>query len=135
MNDIQSDHFKKDRHGQSYAGDHTLIELWGAENLTDPAFIAASLRQAALAAGATILHDHYHHFGEEQGVSGVVILAESHISIHTWPERAYAAIDIFMCGDCNPQDSIIVIEQQFRPASIQVNNIRRGIIQPQEQVA
>ena len=135
MNDIQSDHFKKDHNGQSYAGDHTLIELWGAESLTDPAFIAASLRQAALAAGATIVHDQYHHVGEEQGVSGGAILAESHISIHTWPEREYAAIDIFMCGDCNPQDSVIVIEQQFRPASIQVNNIQRGIIQPREQVA
>lgn len=135
MNDIQSDHFKKDSNGLNYAGDHTLLELWGAANLTDPDYIAASLRQAALAAGATILHEHFHHFGKDQGVSGVVILAESHISIHTWPERAYAAIDIFMCGNCDPHESCVVIEQKFVPSSMQVNNIRRGIIQPQEQVA
>lgn len=135
MNDIQSDHFKKDSNGLIYAGDHTLVELWGAANLTDPDYIAASLRHAALAAGATILHEHFHHFGKDQGVSGVVILAESHISIHTWPERAYAAIDIFMCGNCDPQESCVVIEQKFVPSSMQVNNIRRGIIQPQEQVA
>ncbi|MGR8949272.1 MAG: adenosylmethionine decarboxylase [Gammaproteobacteria bacterium] len=135
MNEFQSDHFKEDDNGLIYAGDHTLIELWGAKNLTDPEYIAASLRQAARAAGATILHDHFHHFGEKQGVSGVVILAESHISIHTWPERAYAAIDIFMCGNCDPRDSLVVIEQRFEPASTHVNNILRGVIEPQEQVA
>ena len=135
MTNVHQDHFKSDDNGQTYAGDHTLVELWGAENLTDPDYIAASMRQAAIAAGATILHDHFHHFGEQQGVSGVTILAESHISIHTWPERGYAAVDIFMCGDCDPQDSVEVIKQQFKPASMQVNNIRRGILQPREQVA
>ncbi len=135
MSETQSDHFKQDSNGQSYAGDHTLIELWGAEHLTDPDYIAASLRQAALAAGATILHNHFHHFGKDQGVSGVVILAESHISIHTWPERGYAAIDIFMCGDCDPRESIGVLERKFTPTPMQVTNIQRGIIQPQEQVA
>ena len=135
MNNIQTDHFKTDINGQSYAGDHTLVELWGAKNLADPAFIGASLRAAALAAGATILHDHFHHFGEEQGVSGVVILAESHVTIHTWPERAYAAIDIFMCGECDPQDAVAVIKKRFFPTTMEVNNIQRGLTRVQEQVA
>ena len=55
-----------------------------------------------MATGATILHGHFHHFGPNSGVSGVLVLAESHVSIHTWPERDYAALDIFVCGDCNP---------------------------------
>ena len=128
MHNPENDHFKTDRHGQSYAGDHMLVELWGAKNLTDPTYIGASIRRAAHAAGATILHDHYHHFGDGQGVSGVTVLAESHISIHTWPERGYAAIDIFMCGKCDPKDSMAVIEEAFTPDSIEINNIRRGLI-------
>ena len=49
------------------------------------------------------LHLHFHRFGKEQGISGVAVLAESHISVHTWPERNYIAFDIFMCGDTNPE--------------------------------
>ena len=135
MNKIQSDHFKTDHDGCQYAGDHTLVELWGAKHLTDVAYISASLRDAALNANATILHDHYHHFGGEQGVSGVVILAESHISIHTWPERGYAAIDIFMCGDCDPNDAVTIIKQRFLPTALEIKNIRRGALSQHEAVA
>ncbi len=77
-----------EKDGVRFAGMHLLVDLWGAGNLTDPAAIDAALREAALAAGATILHSHFHHFEPNGGVSGVVVLAESHISIHTWPERA-----------------------------------------------
>ena len=135
MHEIHADHFKTDAQGQHYAGDHTLIELWGARHLADPDFIASALRDSAIAAGATVLHEHFHHFGEEQGVSGVLILAESHISIHSWPERSYAAIDIFMCGDCNPMDSVEVIKQRFSPSGIQVDNIQRGLLRARGQVA
>lgn len=135
MNEIQADHFKVDTQGHYYAGDHTLVEVWGARNLANPSFISDTLRDAAIAAGATVLHEHFHHFGEEQGVSGVLILAESHISIHSWPERGYAAIDIFMCGDCNPLDSVEVIKQRFLPTSIQIDNIQRGLLTAEEQVA
>ena len=87
----------------TYAGMHLLVDLWGATNLNDPAHIDAALREAAEAAGATILHGHFHHFSPNGGVSGVLVLAESHISIHTWPERDFAAVDIFMCGACDPR--------------------------------
>ena len=63
---------------------------------------------------ATILHSHFHHFGPDGGVSGVVVLAESHISIHTWPERDFAAVDIFMCGACDPYRSLPVLKAAFR---------------------
>ena len=122
----QKDYFVQ-KDGVRFAGTHLLIDLWGATNLGDPAHIDAALREAALVAGATILHSHFHHFSPNGGVSGVVVLAESHISIHTWPERDFAAIDIFMCGACNPYDSIPVLKAAFRPESIQLGEQRRGL--------
>jgi S-adenosylmethionine decarboxylase len=117
-----------ERDGQRYAGGHLLLDLWEASNLTDPAAVDAALREAAVAAGATILHSHIHQFGEGGGVSGVVMLAESHISIHTWPERAFAAIDVFMCGACDPERSVPVIERAFRPARLECSEHRRGLL-------
>lgn len=117
-----------ERDGVKFAGTHLLVDLWGAKNLTDPARIDRALRDAAVAAGATILHTHFHHFGPDGGVSGVVVLAESHISIHTWPERDFAAIDIFMCGSCNPYDSLPVLKTAFAPATVTLGEQRRGLI-------
>jgi len=123
----QKDYFVE-KDGVKFAGMHLLVDLWGAANLTDPTTIDAALREAALAAGATILHSHFHHFEPNGGVSGVVVLAESHISIHTWPERHFAAVDIFMCGSCDPYDSLPVLTQAFRPSSVTVGEQRRGIV-------
>ncbi|MFT4561081.1 MAG: S-adenosylmethionine decarboxylase [Gammaproteobacteria bacterium] len=122
----QHDHFKQTSDGQSYAGDHLLIEFWGAKNLTHVDTIRDALEAGATVAGATILHSHYHRFGDGGGVSGVTILSESHISIHTWPERGYAAIDIFMCGDCDPQDCLPELETRLCPKQVDVQLIRRG---------
>ncbi len=103
--------------------------IFGArEGLTDPAHIDRSLREAAEAAGATILHSHFHHFAPNGGVSGVVVLAESHISIHTWPERNFAAVDIFMCGECDPYLSLPVLKAAFKPESVDIDEHRRGIV-------
>lgn len=117
-----------ERDGVRYAGGHLLLDLWGASNLTDPETIETALQDAARAAGATILHSHLHQFGEGGGVSGVIVLAESHISIHTWPERDFAAVDIFMCGACDPHKSVPVLERVFRPADLEVSEHRRGLI-------
>jgi S-adenosylmethionine decarboxylase len=125
--EVQKDYFVV-RDGVKFAGTHLLIDLWGATNLCDPAHIDAALREAALAAGATILHGHFHHFSPNGGVSGVLVLAESHISIHTWPERDFAAVDIFMCGECNPYDSLPLLKAAFKPASISLGEQRRGLI-------
>ena len=116
------------RDGVEYAGTHLLVELWQAEGLSDQALIRNALREAAIASGATILHDYFHHFGEGCGVSGVVVLAESHISIHSWPERGYAAVDLFMCGGCNPYHAIPVLKRAFGPGSVQVSEHRRGLV-------
>ena len=115
--------------GQTFAGFHLLVEIWGSQNLTDPAGVDEILRSAARAANATVLHSHIHQFLPSGGVSGVVLLAESHLSIHTWPERNYAAIDIFMCGECDPYLAVKVLKQRFNPSDIQVQEIRRGILQ------
>jgi S-adenosylmethionine decarboxylase len=122
-----ADHFKHDVAGRAYAGDHLLVELWDAERLGDAPHIQNALERAARAAEATVLHSHYHPFGEGMGVSGVTILAESHISIHTWPERGYAAIDVFMCGNCDPMRTLPVLEAAFRPGRIETHLIQRGL--------
>ena len=114
--------------GQTFAGLHLLVEIWNAENLTDPDHIDKTLRVAAEASGATVLHSHMHHFSPFSGVSGVVLLAESHISIHTWPERDYAAIDIFMCGQCDPNLAIPILKSGFNAPDLTVQEIRRGIV-------
>ena len=121
----QKDYFVE-KDGMKYAGMHLLVDLWGASNLGDPALIDAALRDAAIRAGATILHSHFHHFTPNGGVSGVVVLAESHISIHTWPERNFAAVDIFMCGACNPHDAIPVLRAAFHPERVDLDEQRRG---------
>ena len=79
-------------------GNHALIDVFGPGEWGDVAAMEAILRDAANIAGATIIGAHFHHFGDGCGVTGVLMLAESHISVHTWPERQYAAFDIFMCG-------------------------------------
>lgn len=117
-----------ERDGVKFAGMHLLLELWDARNLDDPAKIEPALTAAAKAAGATILHCHLHHFSPNGGVSGVLVLAESHISIHTWPERNYAAIDIFMCGKCDPYLSVPVLRQAFGAGHVQVSEHKRGLI-------
>lgn len=120
-----NDHFVT-RDGRTFAGTHLIIDLWGADRLDDLDHIRRALMDAVTAAGATLLHIHLHHFTPNGGVSGVAVLAESHISIHTWPERHYAALDVFMCGDAVPERSVPVLERAFRPNRLRVDTIFRG---------
>lgn len=94
--------------------------------LTDAAAIERVLRDAALAAGATPVDARLHHFGPGLGVTGVLLLKESHISIHTWPEYGYAAVDIFMCGTARPELGVDVIVGALCPADWQVRDHARG---------
>ena len=120
------DYFIK-RAGFKFAGNHLLIDLWGATNLDNAAVIEAALRESAEASGATILHCHLHNFDPNGGISGVLVLAESHISIHTWPERGYGALDVFMCGDAQPLKSIPILKRAFKPGFVNVVEARRGL--------
>ncbi len=121
------DYFQE-RDGVRFAGMHLLVDMWGARGLADRKHIEKTLVAAARAAGATLLHTHLHQFSSNGGISGVITLAESHISIHTWPERAYAAIDVFMCGDCDPRLSLPVLREAFAPDRFEVDEHRRGQI-------
>jgi S-adenosylmethionine decarboxylase len=110
------------------SGLHLLADLRGVDPalLRDAAAIDALLRRAALAAGARILHGHFHRFGAGGGVTGVLLLAESHVSIHTWPESGFAAVDIFMCGSARPRVALEVIEAELKALSCELRTIARG---------
>ena len=114
--------------GGVYAGRHLLVDLWDGDGFDDAAFIDAALRRSVDAAGATLLHIHLHEFSENGGVSGVAVLAESHISIHTWPEWGYAALDVFMCGDTDPLKASAMLREAFNPGRMEVSDHHRGRI-------
>ena len=86
-------------------GRHGLLDLYGINpgTASDSALIENLLRRAAELAGAHVLHGYFHQFGDKQGVTGMLLLRESHISIHPWPEHRFAAVDLFMCGETKPE--------------------------------
>ncbi|WP_125721551.1 adenosylmethionine decarboxylase [Pseudoalteromonas rubra] len=107
-------------------GQHIIVDLFDASNLIGEAHIEKMMIECANAANATILKTHLHPFETNGGVSGMIILAESHISIHTWPEYNFAAMDIFMCGDAQPELCLPVIEACFQPGRMVINTLTRG---------
>jgi len=110
----------------SCRGRHLICELYGASGLANEAHVEEALTRTARACGATILETRLHPFDENGGIAGVVLLAESHVTIHTWPEHGYAAVDLFLCGDCDPADGVPVLEEAFEPDTVQQNTIERG---------
>ena len=121
----RNDHFVV-RNGVRCAGAHLIVDLYEAARLDDIDHIEDALRRCVAAAGATLLHIHLHHFEPNGGVSGVAVLAESHISIHSWPEAHYAAVDIFMCGTANPDACIPVLREAFAARRVAVSELLRG---------
>jgi S-adenosylmethionine decarboxylase len=109
-------------------GQHLLLDLHQVSPalLGDVERIEIVLREAARLAGATPIHAHFHHFGEGMGVTGVLLLRESHISIHTWPEHGYAAVDVFMCGDAQPKRATAHIAAALAAGSHSVRRQDRG---------
>lgn len=106
-------------------GTHMLMELEGAARLDDIAHIEATMRACVAACGATLLHIHLHRFSP-QGVSGIAVLAESHMSCHTWPEIGYGAFDIFLCGAADPAPTVAVLRAAFAPADLRLRTLTRG---------
>jgi S-adenosylmethionine decarboxylase len=104
-------------------GRHLLLEQWGGE--LAPPIIEAAMRAAAKAVGAHILSAHFHPF-PGGGVTGVLLLAESHLTIHTWPEHGYAALDLFMCGEADPGAAADVLDAALRPARTERRILLRG---------
>lgn len=89
----------------------------------DLAQIEQSLRAAATAANACLLSVHLHHFGEGQGVTGVALLAESHISIHTWPETGDTAVDLFICGQAGDVEAGLAVIAEMLGAAVVTQQI------------
>ncbi len=111
-------------------GKHLLLELKGCDKevLDDLSFLRDALLAAASECGATILGESFHRFSP-QGVSGVVIIAESHLFIHTWPEYGYAAADIFTCGDSvQPERAAQVLTRKLSSKNHSMVEMRRGIL-------
>jgi len=111
-----------------YAGTHLIIELWNAQHLSSLPKIKTILQKAVKTCGATLVKINLHKFTPSGGISGVAIIQESHISIHSWPEYKYAAIDIFVCGGINPYKAIPVLKKNFKPKDIQVMELKRGML-------
>ena len=117
------------RENSEYAGKHILIDIWGAENLDNRELLERTLKASVDAAEATLLHLHIHQFTSTGGLSGTAILAESHINVHTWPERRFAAFDAFMCGKAKPEKIEAVIRRAFQPEKSTVELRYRGEVQ------
>ena len=124
LDDSRDDHFIR-RDGKVFAGTHLIIEVVGAEGLDDEARIQGAFRECVDVCGATLLHIHTHKFSP-QGVSGVAVLAESHISVHTWPEIGYGAFDVFMCGEAQPWKAVEVLRRTFNAGEVRVKELLRG---------
>lgn len=122
----RADHFSHRTDGQFRAGTHLIIELKNATGLDDKTCIERAFRDCIKATGSTLLHIHLHRF-QPHGVSGVAVLAESHITVHTWPELGYGAFDVFMCGAADPWLTIDVLSQAFQTKDIEVKEISRGL--------
>src|SRR5690349_492428 len=119
-----------DRDGVRCAGQHLIVDLFGAKRLDDIKHIEKTLKRCVEVAGATLLHIHLHHFTPNGGVSGVAVLSESHISIHSWPEADYAALDVFMCGSCDPHATVDVLKAAFKPNKTVVKeHLRAGSLE------
>ncbi len=116
------------RNGVTFAGSHLIVDLWEAEGLDCKDRIEAALLDAVAAANATLLHIHLHVFESGGGISGVAVLAESHISVHTWPEHGYAAFDIFMCGNTEPRKALSALKNALNPKRVVLAEHKRGVL-------
>ena len=125
LDEDREDHFVR-ADGDVFAGTHLIIEVVNGSGLDEEDRIQQAFRDCVDACGATLLHIHTHKFSP-QGVSGVAVLAESHISVHTWPEIGYGAFDVFMCGDAQPWCAVDVLSKAFSTKDVRVKELRRGL--------
>ena len=128
LENVAEDYFVE-RKGQVYAGDHMLVDLWGAKSLDDLLVIEKTLRAAVKACGATLLHIHLNQFSQGGGISGIALLAESHMSIHTWPERGFASFDVCTCGSCQAENTLTVLEHYLSPDQVETVIQKRGLLE------
>ncbi|MDA8131578.1 MAG: adenosylmethionine decarboxylase [Elusimicrobia bacterium] len=111
-------------------GQHLVLELYGcnAGVISSVPNVQEAMVKAARAADATIIDSIFHHF-KPHGVSGVVVIAESHFAIHTWPEHAYASVDLYTCGaKTRPWEAFKVLKKLFKASHFSVMKLERGLL-------
>ena len=123
-----------ERPGMMELGWQFAIDFYDCDQelINDPAYLERALARAAEAAGATVIKSVFHEFSPH-GVTGVIVIAESHLSIHTWPEYRYAAVDIFTCSqDMNNLRALDIINEALRARTYNLMELKRGIFTQQE---
>jgi S-adenosylmethionine decarboxylase len=113
-------------------GTHLLVELYGCDTrpLERVEYVETAMVRSVQAANAHIVSHFFHEF-EPYGVSGVVVIEESHFTIHTWPEHRYAAIDLFFCStSVEPDNAMQILCEVFQPERVQVMKVQRGFFHP-----
>ncbi len=118
-------HNETTKGNEFHLGTHIIAEFFGCSNLEDKPLIQEGLKEAASRCGATIIHTKFHEFSPH-GLTGYLLLAESHISIHTWPEYHYAAVDIFTCGNLRPEEGLKHLENILKASKVKTKKILRG---------
>ena len=111
-------------------GRHILAEFYGCneEILNDVGKVERAMVDAALEAGAEVREVAFHKFSP-QGVSGVVVISESHLAVHTWPELGYAAVDVFTCGDTvDPWDACRYLVTSLQATDVDATEVKRGLL-------
>ncbi len=107
-------------------GSHIIADFWGIKTIDDQKQVEGILQEAARKANSTLLRTSSYKF-QPQGVTAVVLLSESHISIHTWPERQYASIDAYTCGKhTDPKKAIQYLREIFKPKKVNIIKVLRG---------
>ena len=115
-------------------GRQLMVEFYGCDSvgLNDKNMLRNILREAAIRAGATVITDVFHEFNPH-GISGVVVIAESHLAIHTWPEYGFAAVDLFTCGDdITPGTAMDYLKTQLNAEKISIIEMKRGVLDRQD---
>jgi S-adenosylmethionine decarboxylase len=115
-----------DRDGTKFAGTHLVIDLFGAKHLGSLSIVEAALKSCVEAVGATLLHSHLHHTVPGKGVSGVAVLSDGHISIHSWPDAGYAAFYVFLGNVVRPHAIVNVLRRAFEARDVVVKEHKRG---------
>lgn len=108
-------------------GKHLVCDMWGVENVPHNGDeVVSILKIAADHSNATSLENAYHEF-QPSGITAVLLLSESHISLHSWPEHNYVAVDVFTCGDSvSPELAIDYLVSEFKPSKVNIRQIERG---------
>lgn len=109
-------------------GRHLILEFYGCDHVRLDAMepLQAAMRAAAESVGAAVVGEAFHAY-EPQGMSGILLIAESHLSLHTWPESGYAAVDLFTCGGLDPRPALRVLYRALGATSCRMQEIVRGL--------